>query len=74
MLKIIYLQNKVYFYFCLSQIKNIMKRFFDVTSSAFGLIILSPIFLIIAICIKLNSKRSVFYKQIRAGKNAILWV
>lgn len=51
-----------------------MKRFFDVTSSAFGLIILSPIFLIIAICIKLNSKRGVFYKQIRAGKNAILWV
>lgn len=42
-----------------------MKRFFDVVMSLILLIILSPLFLIIALWIKLDSKGSVFYRQER---------
>lgn len=45
-----------------------MKRLFDILASAFGLLLLSPLFLIIAIWIKLDSKGSVFYKQVRVGR------
>ena len=46
-----------------------MKRLFDVIASGFGLIVLSPLFLILAIWIKLDSKGPVFYRQIRVGRN-----
>lgn len=45
-----------------------MKRLFDVFSSGLGLLLLSPIFLIMAVWIKLDSKGPVFYRQIRVGK------
>ena len=45
----------------------ITKRIFDVIMAIFGLLVLSPIFLIIAIAIKLDSKGPVFFKQIRVG-------
>ena len=44
-----------------------MKRAFDVIASGLGLLILSPILLIIAIWIKLDSKGPVFYRQVRVG-------
>ena len=44
-----------------------MKRIFDVIASGLGLIVLSPLFLILAIWIKLDSKGPVFYRQVRAG-------
>ncbi|MGM7552403.1 sugar transferase [Myroides odoratimimus] len=46
-----------------------MKRIFDIVSSGIGLIFLSPIFLFLAIWIKIDSKGPVFYKQVRVGKN-----
>ena len=46
-----------------------MKRLFDIIASGFGLIILSPLFLILAIWIKLDSKGPVFYRQVRVGKD-----
>lgn len=46
-----------------------MKRLFDIVASGCGLIVLSPLFLILAIWIKLDSKGPVFYKQIRVGRN-----
>ena len=46
-----------------------MKRLFDVIASGLGLIMLSPLFLILAIWIKLDSKGPVFYRQIRVGRN-----
>ncbi|WP_338733809.1 sugar transferase [Mangrovimonas cancribranchiae] len=46
-----------------------MKRLFDIICSLLGLIILSPILIIIAISITLESKGGVFYKQLRVGKN-----
>ena len=45
-----------------------MKRLFDIVASFFGLLFLSPLFLILAIWIKLDSKGPVFYRQIRVGK------
>lgn len=44
-----------------------MKRFFDITASGLGLIVMSPLFLILAIWIKLDSKGPVFYRQVRVG-------
>ena len=45
-----------------------MKRFFDVVASGFGLIVLSPLFLVLAIWIKCDSKGPVFYRQVRVGR------
>lgn len=45
------------------------KRIFDFVASLFGLIILSPLFLIVAIAIKMEDpKGPVFYSQVRLGK------
>lgn len=44
-----------------------MKRVFDIVASGLGLIVLCPIFLVLAIWIKLDSKGPVFYKQVRVG-------
>lgn len=46
-----------------------MKRLFDIVVSAFGIIILSPLLLVTAIWIKLDSKGPVFYRQVRVGRN-----
>ena len=46
-----------------------LKRIFDIISSLFGLILLSPFIIIIAILIKLDSKGPVFFKQVRVTKN-----
>lgn len=45
------------------------KRIFDIVASGCGLIVLSPLFLILAIWIKLDSKGPVFYRQVRVGRN-----
>lgn len=44
-----------------------MKRLFDIIASGIGLLVLSPLFLILAIWIKLDSKGPVFYRQVRVG-------
>jgi lipopolysaccharide/colanic/teichoic acid biosynthesis glycosyltransferase len=44
------------------------KRFLDIVISTYGLIILSPIFLLIAVIIKLYSPGPVFYKARRVGR------
>ncbi len=46
-----------------------IKRTIDIFLSLLGLIILSPIFLIIAIAIKIDSKGPVFFLHNRIGKN-----
>ncbi|CUN31383.1 glycosyltransferase [Bacteroides thetaiotaomicron] len=47
-----------------------MKRIFDILASGCGLLILSPLFLVLAIWIKLDSKGPVFYRQVRVGKDS----
>lgn len=43
----------------------VLKRIFDVVVSAIMLVIISPVFLLLAIAIKLDSKGTVFYRQER---------
>lgn len=47
---------------------NFVKRFLDIFLCGFALIVLSPIFLITAIAIKLSSPGPVFYYSVRTGK------
>ncbi len=51
-----------------------VKRGMDIFAGAFGLILLSPIFLIAAIMIKIDSRGTVFYRQERVGKNGKLFM
>jgi len=44
-----------------------MKRLFDIVASGLGLVVLSPVFLLLAVWIKLDSKGPVFYRQVRVG-------
>jgi len=46
-----------------------LKRLFDIIASFFGLLILSPFLIILAIAIIVESKGGVFYMQTRVGKN-----
>lgn len=46
-----------------------MKRLFDIVASSIGLIALSPLFLVLALWIKADSKGPVFYRQTRVGKD-----
>lgn len=47
----------------------IIKRFIDILGSIFGIIVFSPVLIIVAISIKLTSKGPVLFKQERLGKN-----
>ena len=47
------------------QISLIFKRLFDIVVSLIMLLILSPVFLILAIAIKLDTEGPVFYRQVR---------
>lgn len=48
-----------------------MYRFFDILFSVIGILVLSPLFLAIAICIKIDSSGPVFFRQLRVGKGGI---
>ena len=50
-----------------------IKRLFDSFGSLFGLIVLVPFLLLIALCIKLDSKGPVFFRQLRVGLNGNLF-
>ena len=47
----------------------VWKRCFDIVSSGFALIILSPLLIITAIAIRMESKEAVIYKSKRVGSN-----
>lgn len=49
--------------------KHFLKRVIDFILSLIGLIILSPVFIILCIWIKLDSKGPIFFRQKRVGKN-----
>lgn len=56
-----------------SEIRNhnseLTKRFFDIVFSFLGLTVLSPLFLLLAVWIKLDSRGPVFYRQVRVGRH-----
>ena len=47
--------------------RNFFKRILDIVLSGFGIVILSPLFLAIAVWIKLDSEGPVFFRQTRIG-------
>jgi len=51
------------------QVAIILKRIFDILASGIALVVLLPIFAVIGIFIKLDSKGRVFFVQERAGKD-----
>jgi sugar transferase (PEP-CTERM system associated) len=55
--------------FKLSYINMLFKRIYDILLSFIGLIIASPLFLITALLIKLESKGPILFKQERVGRN-----
>ena len=46
-----------------------IKRLLDVLVSLIGIILLSPLFIVVAILIKCDSRGSVFFRQARVGRN-----
>ena len=64
-----YRENMKEIYAKKSIIYKFIKRTFDILSSGLALIILSPVFLITAIAIKLEDKGPVFYTAKRWGKD-----
>lgn len=51
------------------KIQFVLKRFMDIILSFIGIVILSPIYLILIIAIKVNSKGPAIFKQVRVGKD-----
>jgi exopolysaccharide biosynthesis polyprenyl glycosylphosphotransferase len=56
--------------FRLSRSSRLMKRGLDIFGAACGLLVLAPVFAVIAIAIKLDLKGPVFFRQIRAGSES----
>lgn len=50
-------------------VNKLLKRLMDILASGLGLILLSPILIIICILIKVSSEGPIFFKQVRVGKN-----
>lgn len=48
---------------------SFFKRSFDIISATIGLIVLLPLFLVLAILVKLDSKGPIFFSHKRIGKN-----
>ncbi len=53
----------------LSRSARILKRSFDLSASLLGLLAVSPVLLVVAIAIKLDSRGPVFFRQVRNGRS-----
>jgi len=47
----------------------VLKRLFDITVSLIGILVLSPVLLLVALLIKLDSSGPIFYRGVRIGKD-----
>ncbi|MBQ6851780.1 MAG: sugar transferase [Oscillospiraceae bacterium] len=64
------IQEKVYTPPAKKPVYEVCKRIFDIVMSSFALLVLSPVFLIVAIAIKCEDGGKVFFKQNRMTKGA----
>jgi lipopolysaccharide/colanic/teichoic acid biosynthesis glycosyltransferase len=48
-----------------------LKRTFDITAASLGLMVLGPLFIVLAVLVKVSSKGPVFYTQERLGRNFV---
>ena len=53
--------------------QRVIKRALDLVFSVLSILLLSPLFLLIALWIKLDSPGPVFFRQKRVGKNKVLF-
>ena len=53
-----------------NSVYNLSKRFIDIIVSVMGILVLSPIFILTSIFIKIESKGPILFKQMRAGKDS----
>jgi Undecaprenyl-phosphate glucose phosphotransferase len=53
----------------LSCVHRVLKRLFDLAAAGIGLLLLSPLLILVAIAIKLDSRGPVFFRQTRHGYN-----
>ena len=53
--------------------RNCLKRTFDILFSSIGLLMLLPVFLVMAVWIKADSEGPVFYRQVRVGMHGKLF-
>ena len=51
----------------------VVKRLIDIFAAIIGMIILSPVFVVVALLVKLTSKGPIFYAQVRVGKKGMLF-
>jgi lipopolysaccharide/colanic/teichoic acid biosynthesis glycosyltransferase len=51
----------------------VLKRLFDIFASLFGLVVFMPLFILIALLIKIRMPGPVFFQQVRVGKDAVLF-
>ena len=49
------------------------KRIFDFTAAVVGLLLLAPLFLLVGIWIKIDSRGPVFFRQARVGKDGVMF-
>jgi lipopolysaccharide/colanic/teichoic acid biosynthesis glycosyltransferase len=56
------------------RLSNVLKRCMDVVGSALALVLFAPLFLIIALAIKLSSEGPVFFRQRRIGQHGVPFV
>lgn len=55
------------------QFQFVIKRIMDIILSIIGIIVLLPVYIIIAIAIKINSRGPALFKQVRVGKGGKLF-
>jgi len=53
--------------------KHVLKRAFDIVASALGLLVLAPLFFVIAVLVKTTSAGPVFFRQARVGRSGSLF-
>jgi exopolysaccharide biosynthesis polyprenyl glycosylphosphotransferase len=64
-----YIKLKVTLWEITVRMSYFIKRMMDVVSAGMLILVLSPVFIVTAIAIKLNSAGPVIFKQVRVGKN-----
>jgi lipopolysaccharide/colanic/teichoic acid biosynthesis glycosyltransferase len=55
--------------FEMSRSSTIVKRAFDIAGASIGLLAVAPLFAVIAVAIKLDSRGPVFFRQLRVGRH-----
>jgi O-antigen biosynthesis protein WbqP len=51
----------------------LLKRLFDITASALGILVLAPVFIVLILVIKISSPGPAFFRQNRVGRNKIFF-